>query len=187
MQTSSGTPFSFVCMPFDRAQDGDQEYHHRIFLNPSFPYKKWEILREVRKHEKMGASGKNGTSSSANIKETRGFGFSDSELKSASEHAHLNSSRPKNGSVAEPETRTCQMTKTYLAKFSQLSAQVLDPRSLCRLDAPTRELQNNKERFPTFVSFREIIELYWNQCYKGKVFFLLFCGFRRDRSRISAE
>jgi hypothetical protein len=73
MQTFSGTPISLIHTPFDRACDGDQEYHPLIISSPSFPDKNYEILREVRKHEKMGASRKSRISSPRNIKEPRGF------------------------------------------------------------------------------------------------------------------
>jgi hypothetical protein len=73
MQSYSGTPFSFVHMPFDRACDGDPEYHHQIFLEPSFPYKNLKIPPEVRRPEKMGASRKSLTPPPGNIRERRGF------------------------------------------------------------------------------------------------------------------
>jgi hypothetical protein len=73
MQTFSGTPFPSVHISFDRACNGDQEYHHLSIPSPSFPYKNCKIRREGRKPEKMGASGKSFTSPSRNIREPRGF------------------------------------------------------------------------------------------------------------------
>ena len=75
MQTFSGTPISLIHTPFDRACDGDQEYHPLIISSPSFPDKNYEILREGRKHEKMGASRKRAISPSGNLKEPRGLDF----------------------------------------------------------------------------------------------------------------
>ena len=73
MQTSSGTQISFVHTSFDRACDGDQEYHHPLLRKPSFPYKNCEIPLCGRKPEKMGASRKSRISSPGNIKEPCGF------------------------------------------------------------------------------------------------------------------
>lgn len=53
-------------------------------------------------------------------------------------------------------------------------------------DAPARELQNNRELFSKFVSFVEIIDFYWNSCYKGKVVFSLFRQFRSEWRQINA-
>ena len=75
MQTFSGTPMSLIHTPFDRACDGDQEYHPLIISSPSFPDKNYEILREGRKHEKMGASRKRAISPSGNLEEPRGLDF----------------------------------------------------------------------------------------------------------------
>ena len=83
MQTFSGTPISLIHTPFDRACDGDQEYHLLIISSPSFPDKNYEILREGRKHEKMGASRKRAISPSGNIKEPRGF-----EIPTQNENLH---------------------------------------------------------------------------------------------------
>ena len=52
MQTFSGTPISLIHTPFDRACDGDQEYHPLIISSPSFPDKNYEILREGRNTKK---------------------------------------------------------------------------------------------------------------------------------------
>jgi hypothetical protein len=118
---------SFLNLPFP---DKTRKYYEKLDNT-----KKW-VLPEKAAHLRQ------------KHQESLWFHSPDSELNSTSGQAHFNSFRQKNGSTAEPETRTCRMTKTYLARFSQLLEKVVDPRVCTSIRCANSRATKQQRAFP---------------------------------------